>query len=447
VELTFHGYLTLGVFLAVVLVIALDLMHMTLAMLLGVTLLILSGAATEEVHAAGMISVLPIISLFIASMVLIRCLEPTRLFAFLAHSLYTRSRGDGRILLVTTLILTSLLCAILPNATVVLFLAPLLIGVARLFAMPPVPLVILLVLTANTAGLLTMVGGIPSFLIATALGMDFMTYLARIGPGAMLALGVLLLIAPLIFPTVWNFRSTPPIHTTNPPPVHVNRPAILAILLAILALTAILYGIGEYLPLPIPPMLTAVAAGTMALTVVHLSGLDDFERIIREIDWETIIFFYTVFLFIEAMQASGVFSAVGLALAPILGSNAVVTAVVVMITLGMLSCIMPNIPLTAVMIPTIGSYLVAMGFLEIGLQGQGLGIISRESAGIVIALLFGVTLGGNITLIGAVPNLIAAGACRKEGIALSFGAFLRYGLPAACLQIAVAIAYVLVIIF
>jgi len=47
---------------------------------------------------------------------------------------------------------------------------------------------------------------------------------------------------------------------------------------------------------------------------------------------------------------------------------------------------------------------------------------------VFIAMMFGATLGGNSTLIGAAANVVAAGICPSRG-ASDVHEFLRYGLP------------------
>ncbi|MBR5258067.1 MAG: arsenic transporter, partial [Clostridia bacterium] len=44
-------------------------------------------------------------------------------------------------------------------------------------------------------------------------------------------------------------------------------------------------------------------------------------------------------------------------------------------------------------------------------------------------LLSGATLGGNITPIGASANITAVGMLKKEGHKVSFGDFMRIGIP------------------
>jgi Na+/H+ antiporter NhaD/arsenite permease-like protein len=58
-------------------------------------------------------------------------------------------------------------------------------------------------------------------------------------------------------------------------------------------------------------------------------------------------------------------------------------------------------------------------------------------------MMFGATLGGNATLIGASANVVAAGFCASHGKPVSFGCFLRYGVPFTVAQLLVSALYVL----
>jgi Na+/H+ antiporter NhaD/arsenite permease-like protein len=57
-------------------------------------------------------------------------------------------------------------------------------------------------------------------------------------------------------------------------------------------------------------------------------------------------------------------------------------------------------------------------------------------------MMFGATLGGNGTLIGASANIVCAGISARHGKPLSFGTFMRYGMPLMLCQLAVAAVYV-----
>jgi len=60
-------------------------------------------------------------------------------------------------------------------------------------------------------------------------------------------------------------------------------------------------------------------------------------------------------------------------------------------------------------------------------------------------MMFGATLGGNATVIGASANVVTAGICAREGEPLRFARFLRTGAPLTLLQLAVAALYTLLL--
>jgi Na+/H+ antiporter NhaD/arsenite permease-like protein len=62
---------------------------------------------------------------------------------------------------------------------------------------------------------------------------------------------------------------------------------------------------------------------------------------------------------------------------------------------------------------------------------------------VFVAMMFGGTLGGNATLIGASANIVSAGICAAHGKPVRFVTFLRYGVPVTLAQLCVAAAYVL----
>ena len=62
---------------------------------------------------------------------------------------------------------------------------------------------------------------------------------------------------------------------------------------------------------------------------------------------------------------------------------------------------------------------------------------------VFIAMMFGGTLGGNATLIGAAANVVAVGICAANGRRVTFMQFLRIGLPIAVVQLSIGAFYIL----
>jgi Na+/H+ antiporter NhaD/arsenite permease-like protein len=101
------------------------------------------------------------------------------------------------------------------------------------------------------------------------------------------------------------------------------------------------------------------------------------------------------------------------------------TSLLVLWLSAVLSGIIDNIPYTATMIPVVAQL------------GDG-----QPNDALWWALAIGADLGGNATIIGASANVILAGMAEREGHPISFGQFLRYGLPVTIGTMLIATAYV-----
>ena len=111
--------------------------------------------------------------------------------------------------------------------------------------------------------------------------------------------------------------------------------------------------------------------------------------------------------------------------------------------MGLLSSIVPNIPLVVAMVPLLKQYLVNVGLVgaEI-LSPDYAGQLPPEVLPLFYAMMFGATLGGNGTLMGASSNIVAAGVAELHGGRISFSSFLKYGIPVMLVQLAVAALYI-----
>jgi Na+/H+ antiporter NhaD/arsenite permease-like protein len=95
------------------------------------------------------------------------------------------------------------------------------------------------------------------------------------------------------------------------------------------------------------------------------------------------------------------------------------------------------------MVPLLKEYLVNVNLAgpEI-LSADFTGQISPEILPLFVAMMFGATLGGNGTLVGASSNIVAAGIAEQHGKAITFHGFLRYGIPVMAAQLVVISLFV-----
>ncbi|MBD1918101.1 MULTISPECIES: SLC13 family permease [Cyanophyceae] len=437
---TWSAIIASVIFFGVLALIATERMHLTVAAFLGAMLLIFFHVLTLD-QAIGYIgNSHATLALFFGVMVMVRAFEPTKIFEFLATQMVIMARGEGKRLLLGIVAITTPVCAMLPNATTVMLLAPLIPPMAAELNINFVPLLILMVFAANSAGLLTLVGDPATFIVGDAINMSFLDYLTKLSLGGVVAIATIVVMLPILFPDTWNKKLANLDHLPHPV---VNHPRMLALGGLIVALVLVLFVVGDTLPVPISPAAIALLGAALCLLLTHHSGIDTVHNILRDVDWSTLIFFMSVFVLIGGLQETGVISSASGLLGVVIGQNIALGAMLLLFITGILSSLIPNIPLVVAMVPLLKEYLV-----NVNLAGPELlspdfaGQIPPEILPLFAAMMFGATLGGNGTLVGASSNIVAAGIAEQHGKPISFRQFLSYGLPIMALQLITISAYV-----
>jgi len=439
---SFAAVSSLSVFIGVMVCIMTERLQLTIAAMLGALLLLFLNVLTLTEAVDYIAQSYATLALFFGVMVMVRAFEPTDIFAYLATQMVRLAGGQGKRLLLGIVAITTPICAVLPNATTVMLLAPLLPPIAAELGVNFVPLLILLVLVANSAGLLTLVGDPATFIVGDAINISFLDYLKSLSLGGAIAVGAIVLLLPILFPTIWHKQLDSLAELPHP---RVNHPRMLVLGGIIVALVLVLFVVGETLPVPISPATVALTGAALCLLITHHSRIDTLQNILRDLDWSTLIFFMSVFVLIGSLEKTGVLSAASGVLALILGHNIALGSLLVLFLVGGLSSLVPNIPLVVAMVPLLKEYVVNVGLAtpEI-LDPNFAGNLPIEVLPLFYAMMFGATLGGNGTLIGASSNIVAAGVAEQHGKRISFHTFLQYGLPVAAVQLTVAALYVFI---
>jgi Na+/H+ antiporter NhaD/arsenite permease-like protein len=427
-------------FTTVIFSILTERLHLTVAALLGALVLVFAHVMTLN-EAIGYISQShATLALFLGVMILVRAFEPTNIFAYLGTQMVVFAKGEGKRLILAVIGITTPICAVLPNATTVMLLAPLIPPIAEEIGVDFVPLLILMVFVANSAGLLTLVGDPATFLVGDAVNLSFNDYLVRLSLGGALAVITVLVLAPFLFRSIWNKKLA---DMSNLPHPKINHPRVLMLGGLLIAFVLFFFVIGETLPTPISPAAVALLGAALALMLAHQSKIDTVNNILKDVDWSTLLFFMSTFVLIGGLEKTGVLASISTVLAVILGKNIALGSLALIFFVGLLSSVVPNIPLVVAMIPLLKQYVVNVGFvgaeiLEPGFTGQ----LPPEVLPLFYAMMFGATLGGNGTLMGASSNIVAVGVAELHGGYISFKRFLKYGIPIMFVQLAVAALYI-----
>ena len=84
-------------------------------------------------------------------------------------------------ILITFMVMSGFLSMFIDSITVMLFLATVTVELGRLLKFDPVPVIIAEIFASNTGGAATMSGDPPNIIIGTALGFNFMDFVANTG--------------------------------------------------------------------------------------------------------------------------------------------------------------------------------------------------------------------------------------------------------------------------
>jgi len=432
--------IAVATFIGVIFLIITEWIHLTIAAFLGALILVFTHVMTlkDAIEYIGRSH--GTLGLFFGVMVMVRAFEPTKVFDYLATKMVLLAKGKGKNLLLGIVAITTPICAVLPNATTVMLLAPLIPPIAQEIGVDFVPLLILMVFVANSSGLLTIVGDPATFIVGDAINMSFADYLTQLSLGGAISVAALVAILPWLFPEIWRKKLD---NLNNLPLPTINHPRILALGGLITAFVLVFFVIGESLPIPISPAAVALLGAGLAMLLAHHSKIDTVNNILRDLDWSTLLFFMSFFVLIGGLEKTGIIGSMSGFLAVVLGKNIFLGSLALLFFVGLMSSVVPNIPLVVAMVPLLKQYVVNVGLAPTEvLNPDFAGQFPPAVLPLFYAMMYGANLGGNGTLIGASSNVVAAGISEQYGRRISFQTFLRYGIPVMVVQLLVAAVYV-----
>jgi Na+/H+ antiporter NhaD/arsenite permease-like protein len=406
------------VFIATYALIVTERVHKTLAAMAGGVAMILLGIVDQD-RAFEEID-FNVIFLLAGMMILAGILRQTGIFGWLAVRSARIARAEPYRLLVVLSVITAVASAFLDNVTTVVLVGPITLFLAARLGMSPFPFVVSEILASNIGGAATLIGDPPNILIGSAADLGFDAFLFHMAPLSVLLLALYLVAARWLFRN--DLRADPALREgllQLDERQMITNPRLLRSSLIVLAGTLI--GFLLHGPLHLEPA-TVALTGAVVLMVITRQSPDE---VLREVEWPTLFFFIGLFMLVAGVIEIGLIRAVADGIVALTGNVLGPTSILLMWMSAVLSGVIDNIPYTATMIPVVEQ--LAEG---------------HESDALWWALAIGADLGGNATIIGASANVILAGMAEREGHPISFGRFLRYGLPVTLGTMLISTGYV-----
>lgn len=363
---------------------------------IGAVLMVACGVVTpaevyeEAIHHETIV-------LLLGMMILSAYLAEAGFFRWASWQAIHAAKTPRRLLAGVTLSCAAL-SALLVNDTVCLMVTPLVLQVVDDAELPPLPYLLAVAFGANAGSAATPTGNPQNMIVATLSGLSFTDFTAALAPAAFVATLVVLGVLLFLFRAELRTR---PLAATQVAPPPVDRSLLLRALLTLAAVAAAFVAGADL-------AWTAMAGAALLLAIGGRPPRQALERV----DWVLLLFFAGLFVVIFGVGKSGAADAMFAAISPWIGGGPWQEMAVFGTASVVLSNLFSNVPFV----------LLAARWIP--------AFSDPELAWKVLALTS--TLAGNLTIVGSVANVIVFESAGDRG-AISFGRFLRYGLPVTAL--------------
>jgi Na+/H+ antiporter NhaD/arsenite permease-like protein len=374
------------------------------AAFIGAVLMILCGVLTfgEAVEAIDFNT----IALLLGMMIFVSALKLAGFFNLLATKSLSLANTPHHLLLLVVGA-TAVASAFLVNDAVVLLFTPIVIQICRAKRVNPVPYLIAEAMASNIGSAATIVGNPQNMLIGITSGISFTRFFMYLLPVSFISTVALIFIIRRLYAKTLNqgFNNC----TEMPSKAQTYDVRALRRLVPILVLLMVAFFLSSFANLKMPVI--AICCGAVVLLVGKTKPL----ATIKKVDWSLLLFFAGLFVVIEGAHKSGVLDVF---INRVVASPDFSGIVSISVISTLISQLVSNVPLTMLLLPILKS-----------VPGDTLWI----------TLAAGSTLGGNLTIIGAVANIIVVEGAAREGVQVRFVEFLKVGVAVTVVTIGLAI--------
>jgi Na+/H+ antiporter NhaD/arsenite permease-like protein len=418
------------VMLSVYIVLSFEMVHRTSIALLGAIVIVAAAITFGTVNAEESFEFIidaidfNTIGLLLGMMIIVAILGETGIFHWIAIKASKISKGNLWKLMLILCTFTAVASMLVDNVTIILLMVPVTLSVFRILNVSSIPFIIGQVLASNIGGAATLIGDPPNIIIGSAANIDFISFIANMGPTIAITFAVSLLLLKFIFRKelkmqVHNFGEL----MNADEGALIKDKNVLKKSMVVLFSVVSLFAVHSILHLEVSVIALGGAAILLVITRLNV------EKVLHEVDWSTLIFFTGLFIIVGVAEQAGLITALSSVAIEITGGNPWLTFLMIIWLSSIASAFIDNIPFTATMIPLIHtlntnpSIIAAFGDFNI--------------SPLWWALALGADLGGNGTLIGSSAGVVAAGLCLKYGHHISFNKWFKIGFPFMIITVAV----------
>jgi Na+/H+ antiporter NhaD/arsenite permease-like protein len=406
------------ILLAVYVLIAFELMHRTLASLLGAAVILFvtytAGTFRPDYFILSFEDAMKaidmnVIFLLMAMMIIVGVMKKTGVFQWLAYKSFQLAKGNIFALAAILMFVTAFTSAFLDNVTTMLLIIPVTIEIAVILKVNPVTLLLPEAFASNVGGTATLIGDPPNIMIGSYAKMTFVDFIEHLT-----LINAVALAAVIIYFLYWYKKDYLKAQVEDVPQMiahlreefRITNTKLLVYCAVVLSITIFLFIIHGFLHME--PSIAAIVGAALLLVI---SRVDIIEMLEKEIEWPTLIFFMMLFVVVAGAEETGLIQVLADGVKALSGGSLVAAVLMILWVSALASAIIDNIPFTATMLPVVA-------YLSQAIPGAQNGVLWW-------ALSLGACLGGNGTMIGASANVVTVGLAEKAGYPISFMSYLK----------------------
>ncbi len=415
------------VFVLAYALIAFELLHRTIAAMLGAAIMMCISYTIGTINPEWRIFSferaifaidMNVIFLLMGMMIIVGVLKNTGVFQWCAYISYKMAKGRVFLLTVFLMIFTAVTSAFLDNVTTMLLLTGVAIEICVSVNLNPLYMLIPLILASNVGGTSTLIGDPPNIMIGSYAGLTFMHFVM-----ALALICVAAMIAMFIFTKlVWGkdyARSQASVSNVEEFTAELQEkykiydPQLLTYGLIILGFAIFLFLSHGYWHMEVS--VAALTGASILFTVgIVTKKVDMLHLIEKDIEWPTLMFFIFLFIIVGAVEEAGLLAVIADWILDVSGGKYLMSMTMILWVAAIMSAFVDNIPFTATMLPIV-AYLTK--------------VIPGAENTLWWALALGACFGGNGTIIGASANVVTMGIAESKGYKISFGGFMKTAFP------------------
>ena len=429
------------IFILAYILISFELLHRTLAAMLGASLMLVIsytlGTINPEYHILSYDVAIQsidmnVIFLLMGMMIIVGILKHTGVFQWSAYQCYKLARGNVIVLSIILMTFTAVASAFLDNVTTMLLLTPVSIEIALSLGINPLALLIPEVLASNIGGTATLIGDPPNIMIGSYAGLTFMDFVISLTPVCLISMAVLFVYSKFVYNKEYSKAKITDIQAF----IDKLREEYKITDSQLLTVGGIIMGIviAMFLTHGYWHMEVSIAAlfGASLLFTYGLitKKVDLLELIEKDIEWTTLLFFMFLFILVGAVEETGLLDIIADWVLHLSHGSLVASICLILWVSAIMSAFVDNIPFTATMLPIVG-YLTQV-------------IPGADSGVLWWALAFGACFGGNGTMIGASANVVTLGIAESAGHPMKFFGFMKVAFPYMIISVAIANVWLLI---